>query len=253
MPIGGVIAGGLGAVGSIFGSSKAADAQAKAAAAALAFQREQAAIARKDLEPYRDAGTQAWGVLSQLLGLGTPQNSQFGSLLTPFTPQDLENSPGYQFTLEQGLKNLTNAGLTKGGQIGNLMRGGAEFVTGLAQNTYGNEFNRDLQTKKSIFDMLFQPTTLGSNAASKNATNAMALGQSGADTIMGAGNAQAAMWNSMGSTFNNAINNAAGSIGQYQMYKPLLDAQTNYFNSRGYGPQGTSGVTSPLNILPSIY
>jgi hypothetical protein len=80
-------AGVLGAGSSLFGSSKAADAQRDAAAASAAAQREAADksiaaqremfdIGRADLAPYRQGGTTAQNQLMTLLGIGGDQNAQ---------------------------------------------------------------------------------------------------------------------------------------------------------------------------------
>jgi len=106
------------AVAGAVGSSKAAGAQAKAAdqAAQLQHQDQQASLAEQqrqfnisqgNLAPFLKTGTQATQQLSQLTG--TPGQG----LLTPFSEQfqaptaaQAEQTPGYQFQLQQGMNAL---------------------------------------------------------------------------------------------------------------------------------------------------
>lgn len=240
-------AGALGAGASIWGSMNAADAQRDAANKSIGFQQDMFNKGQENTQPFRAAGTDAWKVLSNLLGVGEQQNDQFGLLTKAFNPTDLENTPGYKFTQSEGLKALQNSFAAKGqAGSGNLLKGGADYVNNLAQTTYGNEFNRDMATKKSIYDMLFGPTQLGANAATQNANQSMQLGQNVGATMVGAGNAQAAGYNAIGGTINNALTTGAQQYANYSMYQPLIQAQTDYLNTKVGGPGGTAGVTNPL-------
>lgn len=59
----------------------------------------------------------------------------------------LEATPGYQFALSQGLKATQNSAAARGlGVSGAAMKGAAAYATGLADNTYQQQFNQ-LQTQ----------------------------------------------------------------------------------------------------------
>lgn len=112
---------------------------------------------RGDTQPYRDAGSTGVSALSDLV-TSKPQFS--------FTPQDLQNEPGYQFQLNQGTEAINNSASSKGTlQSGNTLKALTEFGQGLAGTSYQNAFNR----AKTTFDTN-QDTTL---------KNALALTDSG--------------------------------------------------------------------------
>jgi hypothetical protein len=57
------------------------------------------------------------------------------------TQEQLEKTPGYQFTLAQGLKATQNAAAARGlGISGAALKGAADYATGLADKTYQNQF-----------------------------------------------------------------------------------------------------------------
>jgi hypothetical protein len=89
---------------------------------------------RAGLDPYRDAGTLS---LSRLQAQGD----------FAFNPKDLENEPGYQFQLAQGLKALQAGAAGRGMlQSGSLLKSMSGFNQGLAGTSYQNAFNRALST-----------------------------------------------------------------------------------------------------------
>ncbi len=128
-----------------------------------------------------EAGLQA--AIQQAMAGQTAQNQQaygamsgLGKLLqTPFSfdASDLENTPGYQFTKSQGLKSLANQNAAKGlGLSGAQQKGALEYATGLADNTFGQQYNRALQSymtnygmASDMFNRLSGLTSMGQNAA----------------------------------------------------------------------------------------
>ena len=92
--------------------------------------------------PYSQAGTSAVGGLQGLLAAGGPLDQKFA-----FNPSDLQNDPGYQFTLQQGQQAIQRAAAAKGGLFsGGTLKSLAGYTTGLADTTFGNAFNRAAQT-----------------------------------------------------------------------------------------------------------
>lgn len=209
----------LGAGASVYGANKASNTQKDAAQSAndLIF-------------PYVQGGYSAQNKLLQLLGLGgfdedaylaanpdvaeavraglfpsgAAHYEQFGKNEQRTMGQQtdimgaLESLPGYQFTKTQGLKAVQNSASARGlGVSGAAQKGAAQFATGLADQTYGEQFNR-----------LLGLTTLGQNAAVGAGSN-----------IIGAGNAQGAAYSSMGNT----TANVAGQTGGAMMGNKLLD------------------------------
>lgn len=86
------------------------------------------------LNPFVTSGTAANQRLSGLLGL----SGDSGSAL-----ETLQNSPGYQFRLQEGTK-AQNRSLGSQGKLfsGQALKAAQEFGQGLADQTYNDEFNR---------------------------------------------------------------------------------------------------------------
>ncbi len=92
----------------------------------------------------------------------------------------LEATPGYQFARTQGIQAAERSIGTRG-LTGALAKGIGRFVTGLADQTYGENVNR-----------LRDATTIGANAAAGGGQIGAQTGANVANTITGAGAAQAA-------------------------------------------------------------
>ena len=148
-------------------------------------------------------GSQAGGLGSQA---GVPQSGDgiYGSLLNPFTGEDLQNEPGYQFQLAEGNKGIdriANAGGMR--DSGATMKALLRFNQDYAGTKFNEAYNRDASQRDRIYNMLAGISGTGQNAtaqvasAGANATGNIAnlLGQQGnarAAGIVGGANA----WNS---------------------------------------------------------
>lgn len=275
MPIGAAI-GGVGALASagasIYGANRAADAQTSAANQANSTIRDQYASNSANLAPWISGGKGAFDTVSMLTGTNTGGNPLTAPLTTPrsgefnFSPTQaqLEQTPGYQFTLGQGLKSVQNSYASKGlASSGAAMKGAADYAGGLASNTYQQQFQNAQSTyqqnfqnywqqNRSIYDMLTGQSTQGLNAAGALAGQGMqAATQMGNNTI-GAGNAQGAAANATGSAMGAGINGATmyGILGNY-----LSNGTSNNANP-AFGGNGVWGGSSqnPLEGLsPSDY
>lgn len=169
-------AGALGAGASIFGGLT----QANAANNATNTQKQMFQTLMGNLQPYNQAGQQDLSTLQGLLP----------GLTKPFTGADLQNYPGYQFTLQQGMNGVNNSNSALGwGDSGPGAKGIANYVTGLAQQTYGQAFNQNLSQNQQISSLLMGPTQIGANAAAGIGSGATAAGAGIAGTQIGAGNA----------------------------------------------------------------
>lgn len=212
-------AGVLGAGASIFGASKAADAQKSAAQTASQTQLDMYGRTRADLEPFRQIGRVASDQLTGALpGLTAPIN---------LTQDWLESTPGYQFTKTQGLKATQSAAAARGlGVSGAALKGAATFATGLADQTYKTQFDVENTNRTNTFNRLKALVDTGGNAAAMtgNAGATAATGAAGAQ--IGGGNAQAASYNAAGG----AISSFANNIGGYAMYKGLYGDRSPTYN-----------------------
>lgn len=105
--------------------------------------------------PYTSAGAGALPQLQSMLSQG-------------FQPGDLTQTPGYQFTLNQGLAATQNQGGVEGSPFGGATAAAMQqYATGLAGQTYNDAFNR-WQTQVTNLQNL---AGLGANAAGSQAGN----------------------------------------------------------------------------------
>ncbi|WP_336717557.1 hypothetical protein [Asaia bogorensis] len=146
----------------------------------------------------------------------TTGNNAINALSHGLTQQYLESTPGYQFINNQGQQAVTNSAAARGlADSGAALKGAASYATGLADNTYQNQFN----DTNALATTGFQANQAQGNNTMNAATNAgdirMAGANGGAAATVGAGNALAGGLSSLGST-----------VGQYSMYNALLNGRS---------------------------
>jgi hypothetical protein len=143
------------------------------------------------------------------------------------TEGQAQATPGYQFTLNQGLKSVQNSAAARGlGVSGAALKGAATYTTGLADSTYNDVFNRALQTFNTNYssaanqvNRLQSVVGNGQNAAATNGSlGATAVGNIG-NTLTSGANAQAA--GTVGSA--NALSGALNGIGSSALTYGLLN------------------------------
>jgi hypothetical protein len=242
---------------SLIGGSQAAGA-AKDAAGVSAAQNRQT---RADLLPYNTAGQTALPYLSaNLPDYASTDNSllkQAGGFFAqaanlgsgPDEQAALEATPGYQFTRQQGLQAVQNSAAARGlGVSGAALKGAAAYATGLADTTYGDQFNKlvasgnnslTLNTANqanlnSSYNRLLSTAQLGENAAAQTGnTGATLAGQQG-NALIGAGNATAAGTVGVGTAATGAANNFASN----QLLQQMVAQQ---------GTNGPSGISPAVD------
>ena len=150
-------------------------------------------------------------------GLGS---SDYGSLLKQFGMQDFQESPAYQFNLQQGMEAINKSAAAKGKYYAPAtLQDIGKYSQGLASNEFQNAFNNYRTGQNDIWSRLSGMSGQGLNAATQTGQfGANAANQIGQNTI-GGGNAAAA--GIVGQT--NAITGAAG------------DAYNNYLLSQVLG------------------
>ena len=232
--IGAAVVGGsvISSIAGAYGSKKAADAQVAAQDRAIAAQREQMAITRGDLAPYRGIGEQASGDMGRRL-------SELTSPIT-MTQEDIEATPGYEFTRIQGLKAAQNSAAARGlGVSGAALKGAETFAAGLADQTFNTRWNQANTNQTNAYQRLKGLVDTGAAAAGAggkltgDATNDISK------SISGIGSAQAS--GAMGGA--NAIGGMGQNLAGYAMWKKTQPSQGLYGNAAdaGYGGVGTGG------------
>jgi len=217
------IAGAVGAAGSIFGGlfgSSGGDDAAAAAAIASETALKLDKRARADLQPFRDVGIQAKDSLSSLLfGGGTTENF-------------LKSSDLFQFQLEEGTEAI-NRNLSARGLFGS--GAGVETLTDFTRGLVAEEGQR-------TFDRLFNLTTLGANAAARQATGTTQTGNTLASLQTQAGIAQANINAGQQARFGSSIASAGANVGGAFALNSLLQR----IDRSGGGP----GLDLRQNFIP---
>lgn len=220
--VGGAVVGGV-------ASNMAADKQAGAAGKAADMSAEAAAQMREDLNPYVTTGNAAIMPLWRAMGYNaedggnitvdpnSPLQKQFS-----FDSSDLANTPGYQFALTQGLKSTNNALASQGlGLSGAQAKGLSSYATGLADQTYGNQYNRALSTYNTNYQVaannvnnLQNLLNVGQNSAAQTGQASMNGANNAGNYLTQQGNAQAAGITGTANAINSGVNN-------YMLYNAL--------------------------------
>ena len=271
-----MIAAGVGAAGSLLGglfssgaskdaaktqanaTNYAATLQAQSTANALAQQKSMFDTSQANLSPFIATGSNASNMLTNAL---TGMSPDIPVPVAPgkMTQAELEQTPGYQFNLSQGLKGVQNSASARGlGISGAAQKGAAAYATGLADSTYQNQFNNqqaqfgnqqtifnDAQAnRQNLFNRLYSTAALGSNAASGLASNATQTGNSMAATGMAGANGIA------NTTMTGANGQAAAQTAAGTAFNPLLNNLGSYYQmaqGNGLYGGGTSGLTGMYN------
>lgn len=156
--------------------------------------------AANSLNPYISAGNSAE---SQLM-------SQLPSLTAPINMDEatLEATPGYQFTLNQGLQSVQNSAAAQGlASSGSALKGAAQYATGLADTTYQQQFNNALANKNFALSAYGVPINAGESAASSLG----GVAANAAGNITGAGETDTNAYNTAGANLNALLGSGVGS------------------------------------------
>ena len=184
--------------GSLLQSQATKNAQSSANAAQTAAEER----ARADLAPYNTQGQAGLTTSTDLLGLNGPDAATAAMA-------NFRTSPGYQFSLDQGLRAIDHGAASKGIlNSSDTLHQEQTFGTGLADKAFGDYYNR-----------LFSLANLGENAAAKTGANAVTTGQgiAGTDVSSGAqdvsiyGNAAKGIGNSVNNYMNNSLYGGGGN------------------------------------------
>lgn len=203
-----VIAAGVGAAGSVASgvmgasaSKSAASAQEAAALNAQQIQMNMYNTTRSDLAPYRQVGADAQYAYEGLLGIGTPGASGASGMQAA-----LEQTPGYQFQMQQGLQALQSQYSAQGlGLSGAQIKGAQNYAQGLASSNYQTILGDYSNAMTMGENASAQTSQAGTTAATGAANAATQYGAASASGTVGATNAITGAVNSATSSASNAI------------------------------------------------
>jgi hypothetical protein len=238
--VGGVASSAIGASG----AKSAADTQAQAANNAAGLQWQQFQQLQQNLQPYMSLGQWAIPWLQE-------QSNNLGKSSFSFNPtqQQLEQTPGYQFTLQQGLKGVDNALSAKGLNLsGAQAKGIGQYTTGLADQTYQQQYQNALQNFMTNYGVQSDQYNRLAGLVGLGQSSAAGVGNAGLQTANSAGNfltsgANAAAAGQIGTA--NAINGGIGSISQGAGLYGLLGG--------GAGSAGTNNIYGTTAAGNPIY
>lgn len=249
--------GALSAGSSLLGSGKSSSASKSASNLQLQMYEQNA----QNLSPYNQAGQ---SVLPSLEAAATAQpatnylaqaaSSQPTSMLTE---AGLQQAPGYQFQLNQGLKAVQSANAAKGlGMSGASLKGAATYATGLADSNYQNLFNNyqtqfqnylNLNTAAqsnltNTYNRLSGVASLGEGAAAQTASQGTQAANAAGNYLNQAGYSAAA-----GTTgASSAITSAANNYLTYSALQSFLPSTTGGLQGAQQGSASMSGNTGQV-------
>jgi hypothetical protein len=225
-PVTALIGGGAMLGGALIGSNaaeNAADTQADAANRASDLQMQQFQQMQQNLAPYMQLGTSTIPMLQKMLG-GDRLNTPFS--FNP-TMQQLEQTPGYQFTLQQGNKALDNAMAAKGLSLsGAQLKGLDAYNTGLASQTFQQQYQNALQNFNTNYGQAADQYNraaglvgLGQNAAAGVGNAGLQTASNVGNNIMGGANALASGQIGSANALSGGLSGLAGNSLLYSMLK----------------------------------
>jgi hypothetical protein len=221
----GGIAQGAGAVASASiqagATNNAANKQYQAAEDALGVQRDQYNQQQQNIQPYLNTG---YGALNQL---NTDPSLTAGF---SYDASNLQNDPGYQFQLQQGLQALQRSQAATGITGGAAAKAAEQYGQGLASTSYNTAYNRAFNTFEA--NQGNKRNTLLS-LAGLGQTGVQQAGQAGAnyannasDITQGIGNVGAAQSIGLGNALSSGVNGVANAV-----------TYGNLFNKSSYNPK----------------
>jgi hypothetical protein len=193
---GAIVSAGVGA----YSANKAAGAQKDAANQASNTQMGMFNQIQQNEQPYMSAGNAAVGQLSSIYGLGGKGPNAQSIMNT------LQQLPGYQFQMNQGVQALDRSAASKG-----LLNSGA---TGKALTAYGQGLGSSyLQNYVGGLSNIAQ---MGQASAGQQAMAGMNAANNVGNYQLGAGNAGAAGIMGVGNAIQGGLNQGMGLYGMYQ-------------------------------------
>lgn len=240
----------LSGIGGMIGANSVANANRAAGnqsamlnAIAMQQAQQRFSAAQQGLQPYMSGGSQALNLLMGYLQGGAQGIGGGGSsLMSTFAPTmaQLERTPGYQFIRNQNLKAVQNSAAARGlGSSGNALQGGVDYANNLASTTFQQQLQNYMAQNQQAYNMLFQPSQLGANAASANMQGvnnfnaamlgaAQGVGSNMGNALIGGASAQAAGMNSLFGNVGNALTSMGGLNAYYNSPAFQNAGGTNY-------------------------
>lgn len=274
---------GVSAVAGIAGSAiqgsaakSAANTQVQGEDAAAQVQQNMYNQTVANLKPYNTAGQAAATSIAGMSPYTAPSNYTPPTAYNPGTfnfndtQAQLEATPGYQFTMDQGLESTQNSYAARGlGTSGAAEKGAASYATGLADTTYQNQFTNALNTytnnatagqnayntNQSVAQNAFNTnTTLGQNTYNINLQRQQNLANLGENAAAQTGQAATTTAGNIGATYVGAANaSAAGQVGSAQAAASGLGSIGSALTTNAFFNNGANPFSTAASAGGSIY
>lgn len=278
MPID-LIGAGIGAIGSLIGGAVGSDASSTAAAQQAAAQQQVitqanqavtagqagvtagAANANQTLagsaqqqvgmySPYTQAGTSALGGVGQYQAAGQAALPSLAQMAGPsgqlaqqfsFNPSNLQNDPGYAFTLQQGQQAIQKAAAAQGGLFSS---GTAKSLAGYTEGTANQYYQQAYNNAANTFNINRQGALSQAGILQGLSGQGLTAGQSltgqGLSATQGSAGAVGATSSQMaGNTYNQGVVNSATGMQGAQI---VGNALTNQGNAQAAGTMGSANA-----------
>ena len=250
-------------------SKSAANTQAQAADSAAQTQWNEFNTVEQNEQPYMNLGTSSIPTLLQAMGYNVSQgsNGQYTLSVNPNSPlqqtftaptlAQAQQTPGYQFTLQQGEQAINNSAAAKGGLLsGATLKDLLSYGQGLASTTYQQDYNNALQTFNTNYNAASNNANRVSGLVTLGQNAATTVGNQGLQTAANAGQlttsgANASAAGTVGSA--NSLASALSSLGNSTSQYALLSQLTNQGTS-SYGASenpGASATSTPEDLISS--
>lgn len=190
-------------------------------------------------EPYLAQGAAAANRLSGAMGYNPDgsidRSSALQQTFSAPTQDQAAATPGYGFTLDQGLRAVQNSAAARGlGTSGAAIKGAAGYATGLADSTYNDVYSRALGTFNANY-----------NAAAGNVGRLQQSMTVGANTNTGVGTNSVATSGLIGQSANNAATaNANGLVGSSAANASGLNSIGNALQTYGSTNNASTGANA---------
>lgn len=252
------------------GAAKAAGAQKSGAEQALAVQQQNQAKAIAAQQPYATAGQQGVNTLAQRLstpGQGLLQG--FDEQFQAPTLEQAQQTPGYQFALNEGIGALDKSAAAKGNLFsGSQGKALEQYGQGLADQNYQQIYNNamgEYQNRFNVFETnqgneynrLMGLTGVGQNAANAEGKIYTDSGNSQASQINNAAAARASGYAGVGDAISGGLNYGADTALQMGQ-QPNRNLFENYdpkkwVNQGGYvNPANDPSLNQPPPQIPGV-
>lgn len=214
-----VLGGGL----NYLGETDAAKTQAGAANHAADVQLSMFNRIEGEMQPYKDAGAQSLQAVMKGLGIGDPNATGpvgYGAFTIPFGLQQFQESPAYQFNLQQGKDAIDKAAAARGNFYApKTLQDMAKFSQGLASNEYQNAFSNYNTSLGNIWNRLTQISGSGQNAVANTGAMGLQSANNQGNYLTQGANASAAGNMAFANSANQAIGGATNAYVLSQILK----------------------------------